>query len=229
MKYISNTAKYLSSEKYSFLRSDDVQSFHESLEAYEPTPLFSLPDVSEILGIKELLVKDESKRFGLNAFKGLGASYAIYKYLQKHEGKPVFCTATDGNHGRAVAWAAKLFRCDSVIFVPKYTVQERIRNIEKEGARVVVVVGNYDKTVKTAHSEAGKIGWRVIQDTAWEGYTEIPEFIMTGYTTIFREVDSVLGAESPVDFYSFLTAMPIFSKVYGFFMYLPNNFQRLRC
>lgn len=199
MKYFLNTAKNLSSEKYSFFRNDDVHSFHESLEKYEPTPLLSLPDVSDILGIKELLVKDESKRFGLNAFKGLGASYAIYKYLQKHERKPVFCTATDGNHGRAVAWAARLFRCGSIIFVPKHTVQERIHNIEKEGAKVVVVDGDYDKTVKTAYSEAEKNGLSVIQDTAWEGYTQIPELIMAGYTTMFREVDSVLNTASPVD------------------------------
>ena len=200
MKCFINKIEKFPAEDHAFLKRDDVQSYHESIESYAPTPLLSLPNVAQSLGIKELLVKDESKRFGLNAFKGLGASYAIHQFLQNHPGEPVFCTATDGNHGRAVAWAARQSGCEAVIYVPEYTVAERIENIEKEGAKVVLVNGDYDQTVKSAYSEAERTGMQMIQDTAWEGYTEIPGLIMAGYTTMFREIEHVLKADSPVDF-----------------------------
>src|SRR5256885_5890426 len=137
----------------------------------------------------EIKVKDESKRFGLNAFKVLGASYAIHRFMKASPSQDglTFATATDGNHGRAVAWSAKRLHQKAVIFVPSNTVPARIDAIRGEGAQVVVVDGNYDDTVKRAAADAAKSGWQVISDTAYEGYTEIPRWIMEGYSTLFAE------------------------------------------
>jgi len=101
---------------------------HRRLRCYSPTPLISLPKLAKNLGVKELLVKDESKRFRINTFKSLGASYAIAKVIsQRKKEKLIFCTATDGNHGRSVAWAARNSRQKSVVYVPKYTTSSGLR------------------------------------------------------------------------------------------------------
>lgn len=187
----------------SFARSD-IAPFHASLPAYRPTPLYSLPGLARSLGIGELRVKDESERFGLKAFKALGATYAVYRFLTdngyippgclypaKHlppENSLTFCTATDGNHGRAVAYAARLFGQKAVIFMPMGTVPARIANIEAEGAGVVVVEGNYDAAVAAADKRASVRGWQVIADTAYPGYKSIPDDIMAGYCTLFDEI-----------------------------------------
>jgi diaminopropionate ammonia-lyase len=144
-------------------------------------------------------VKDESRRFGLNAFKVLGASYAIHRFLEADQGRHhTFATATDGNHGRAVAWAARRLGHDAVVFVPANTVAARIEAIRGEGARVVVVDGTYDDTVRRAAAAAEQHGWQVISDTAYPGYTQIPRWIMEGYSTLFAEAMQKLeSASSP--------------------------------
>ncbi|MDE2293027.1 MAG: diaminopropionate ammonia-lyase [Elusimicrobia bacterium] len=172
----------------------DALSFHQGLPGYQPTPLYSLPGLAEEFGLGQILLKDESQRFGLKAFKALGASYAIHRWM-KANGDPkdvTFCTATDGNHGRAVAWTAKALGRKAVVFVPRNTVPARRKAIEGEGAKVVVVDGTYDETVRRAAAEAAKNGWQVISDTAYPGYMEIPGWIMAGYTTLFAEVDRQL-------------------------------------
>lgn len=199
--------------------NNDILKFHQSIKGYQPTPLIELPALSKKLGVKEIYVKDESHRFGLKAFKAMGASYAIYRFIKqtwekefgvqfeicslyhkpqmlKKLGLRPFCTATDGNHGRAVAWFARLINQKAVIYVPETTVAARITNIEKEGAQVVVVAGDYDQAVRRAASDAQRNGWTVISDTSYAGYTEIPTLIMAGYTTIFREIDPRPGFES---------------------------------
>lgn len=200
---------------------DDALRFHQALPGYAPTPLVPLPNLASALGLASLHVKDESQRFGLGAFKGLGASYAVYRYvaraLQQRTGQHLdpatflqggasalppltFCTATDGNHGRAVAWTARQLGQKAVIFVPSNTVPARIAAIAGEGAEVVVVDGTYDDTVRRAAADADRHGWQVISDTAYPGYMEIPAWIMEGYTTLFREADqqlAALGAASP--------------------------------
>jgi diaminopropionate ammonia-lyase len=160
--------------------------------------------------VKQILAKDESHRFGLNAFKALGASYAVYRFLKQHleaHGKscppasefyrqepPVppgtftFCTATDGNHGRGIAWIARKLRQRAVIYMPHGSVQARIENIKAEGAEVIVIDGNYDAAVSRAAADAEQNGWHIISDTSWPGYEEIPRWIMAGYTTMFREI-----------------------------------------
>jgi diaminopropionate ammonia-lyase len=171
-------------------RSKDARAFHRTLPGYAPTLLVALPELAQKLGAKNLWVKDESKRFGLNAFKALGASYAIHRFLKGRNAEGItFTTATDGNHGRAVAWTAARLHQRAVIYVPGNTSRARIDALKEEGAEVVVVDGNYDETVVRAAKDAEKFGRQVISDTAWPGYTEIPRWIMEGYETLFDEID----------------------------------------
>jgi diaminopropionate ammonia-lyase len=189
---------------------DEIAAFHSKLPGYAPTPLVSIDGIAKELGIKRLLVKDEGKRFGLKAFKALGASYAVYKMLQKRDdnlnpgeflserGKKLaegitFTCATDGNHGRALAWIARLLGRKAVIFMPQGSVPSRIDAIRSEGADVVLVEGGYDDAVRRAAEEAEKKGWVVIADVGYPGYMEIPRYIQMGYMTIFRETINQLA------------------------------------
>ncbi|WP_106566321.1 diaminopropionate ammonia-lyase [Cecembia rubra] len=174
------------------LKEKDALAFHLSLAEYQHTPLISLPALAKHLGIGKLFVKDESKRFGLNAFKGLGASFAVFQILQDKPDMKVFCTATDGNHGRAVAWAAQKFGKEAVVFVPSDTTSNRIQAIEKEGAKVIQLNKNYDDTCAYAEEMSIKNNWELVQDTAWEGYETIPALIMAGYLTQFKELETDL-------------------------------------
>ena len=170
---------------------DDVRAFHRTLPGYNPTPLVELPVIADSLGVRELRVKDESKRFALDAFKALGASYAIHRLLQAQGARRswTFCTATDGNHGRAVAWTARRLGRKAVVFVPGNTVAARISAIEAEHAKVVVVKGTYDDAVREAARQARAEGWEVVSDTAYVGGDmDIPRWIMEGYGTIFEEL-----------------------------------------
>jgi diaminopropionate ammonia-lyase len=206
------------SETTGCFHAADVIEFHKSLPGYSPTPLVAVPALAESLGVGEIYIKDESHRFGLNAFKVLGASYAIYRFLKWQwggsRGKPfdindlrndrpyrrlagafTFCTATDGNHGRAVAWTARRMSQPAVIFVPRGTAKARIENIESEEAEVVVVDGTYDDAVRRAADGAENNGWQIISDTAYDGYMEIPGYVMAGYTTMFAEMEDILHQE----------------------------------
>lgn len=168
--------------------------FHQTLPAYAASPLHTLQSWATPLGVSQIYLKDEAQRFGIQAFKSLGASYALHQWLlQNPSPQPqTFCTATDGNHGRAVAWAARLLGHRAVVFVPQQTVQARIDNIAAQGAKVVVVAGDYDLAVQTAQQAAQTNDWHLIQDTAWEGYTQIPTWIMQGYCTHFKELENTL-------------------------------------
>jgi diaminopropionate ammonia-lyase len=170
----------------------DTLEFHQSIEGYRPTPELSLQALAKEIGVKNLWVKDESERFGLKAFKGLGASYAIYRFLKSNRGDHTFCTATDGNHGKGVAWASAMFKQKAVVFIPKEAATSRIRSIQQEKAEVIVVDGDYGEAVRCARRESEKHGWQLMQDTSWPGYTEIPGLIMAGYTTMFREMEGLL-------------------------------------
>lgn len=187
-----------------------IRRFHETVPGYRATPLVRLDGLAEKLGVKRIYIKDESKRFGLNAFKGLGGIYAVTKVLcrelnldmnrisfsdlQTPEIKNkikeiVFITATDGNHGRGVAWAANQYGCKSYIYMTKGTAQSRVDAIKAVGAEDVFVTDmNYDDTVRLAARLAEENGWKLTQDTAWDGYEEIPEWITQGYTTMGAEM-----------------------------------------
>ena len=170
---------------------DEVLTFHDAIGNTQ-TPLVSLSGLAHNLGVESIYVKDDSYRLGLNAFKGLGASYAMSRQLEKNPKIDVFCTATDGNHGKAVAWMAKKLNKKAVIFMPKGTVSDRVASIENEGADVYVIDGTYDDAVKKARDKVDSYkdasSWCLVQDTAWDGYEEIPTDIMRGYLTQAHEI-----------------------------------------
>lgn len=186
-----------------------ARRFHSTFPVYEKTPLVSLEKLAEKTGVKDIYLKDESYRFGLNAFKVLGAGYAIANEIGKRIGKDItelsaesilsaetkekigditFVTATDGNHGRGVAWTANQLGQKSVVYMPKGSALERLENIRKEGAAADIMDMNYDEAVRLAQKMAEEKGWVVVQDTAWEGYEDIPRWIMQGYTTMGHEI-----------------------------------------
>lgn len=196
------------SGNYNITKAEEVRRFHRSFPMYAPTPLAVLPETAKMLGIGEIYVKDESHRFGLNAFKVLGGSYAMGNILAKRLGKPLsetgyavltapetrntlgditFITATDGNHGRGVAWTANTLGQKSVVHMPKGSAEERLNNIRACGAHADIIDGNYDDAVRLSRKEAEENGWVVVQDTSWEGYEEIPAWIMEGYCTMGLE------------------------------------------
>ncbi len=176
--------------------ADLAWTFHSGFRHYKPTPLRRLDRFAATLGIGALLLKDESQRFGLNAFKGLGASFAMHHWLATHDvpGESVFTTATDGNHGRAVAWMARQLGFRAVIFMPAHSVPARIAAIQNEGAKVVLVDEGYDAAVRLALRAAESDGWIVIQDTATAGYTDVPAWIASGYWTMARELEPLVHA-----------------------------------
>ncbi|HDV9839843.1 TPA: diaminopropionate ammonia-lyase [Enterobacter asburiae] len=184
--------------------AQQARRFHQKISGYQPTPLYALNELAALFGVRKILVKDESQRFGLNAFKMLGGSYAIAQLLcEKYQldinelsldglksrikEKMTFATTTDGNHGRGVAWAAQQLGQNAVIYMPKGSAQERVDAILRLGAECIVTDMNYDDTVRFTMQTAQKNGWEVVQDTAWDGYTKIPTWIMQGYATLADE------------------------------------------
>ena len=182
-----------------------LRSIYSGMPEYFRTPLVSLEKLSETLGVGKIWVKDESYRFCLNSFKSLGGIYAIYRTLEEMAGRSIsiseifsssfkenvgeltFSAATDGNHGLGVAWASMKLGQKAVIYLPKGTVPQRIEAIRKTGAKAVVIDGNYDDAVEKMARDGENEGWQVISDTAWEGYQDIPRWIMQGYTVLFDE------------------------------------------
>lgn len=180
--------------------SSDAIAFHRSLVGYSPTTLVSLPMLADELGVGHVFAKDESSRLGLPAFKALGASWAVHKALaQRTDADPVtVVTATDGNHGRAVARFARLLGHRALIVVPPGVHPTAVQAIRDEGAQVVEVQGSYDDAVAAAAGAADEIAGVLVQDTAWDGYEEIPGWIVEGYATLFAEADQQLaGAGVP--------------------------------
>ncbi|MFI6484706.1 pyridoxal-phosphate dependent enzyme [Nonomuraea sp. NPDC050663] len=166
-----------------------VRDFHRSLPGYAPTPLTGVPAIAAELGLGRVLVKDESQRLGLPAFKVLGASWAIHRAVPAGS-RAHLVTATDGNHGRAVARMARLLGHTAEILIPGGVPEEAVAAIEGEGATVRRADGSYDEAVRQA---AGVEGAVVVQDTAWPGYEEIPGWIVEGYSTLFSEIDDEVG------------------------------------
>jgi diaminopropionate ammonia-lyase len=192
----------------------EVRAYHASLPGYAPTPLADVPALAAELGAGRVFVKDESARLGLPAFKVLGASWAVRQVLARHApdatapppglaglralaaGWPdlVLVTATDGNHGRAVARMARLCGAPARVFVPAVTEPATRAAIAGEGAEVVQVAGDYDKAVAAARQWAqNHQGAALVQDTAWPGYEQVPGWIVEGYSTLFGELDAQLA------------------------------------
>ena len=201
--------------RFGWENAQRVRAFHQSFPEYQTTPLAHLNGLAGELGLEDVFVKDESYRFGLNAFKVLGGSYAIGSYIAQRLGMDLselpydrlvsaeikaklgeltFVTATDGNHGRGVAWTANRLGQKSVVYMPKGSAQERLQNIRALGADASITDLNYDDAVRLANSNAEKYGWIMVQDTAWDGYEDIPGWIMEGYTTMALEAVEQLAA-----------------------------------
>ena len=173
----------------------DAIAFHRALPGYAPTALADLPALATELGVGRVLVKDESARLGLPAFKALGASWAVHRAVgDRSAGAVTVVAATDGNHGRAVARFARRLGHPVRIFLPDGVSDVAAQAIRDEGAAVVVVGGSYDHAVAAAARAADDGDAVLVQDTAWEGYTDIPGWIVEGYATLFAEVDDQLGA-----------------------------------
>ncbi len=183
-----------------------VLKYHQSLPSYHQTPLVALPGLARALGVGGIYLKDESKRFGLNAFKGLGASYALHRVLQQTDGLQEVTTATDGNHGKAVAWAAGEAGIRATIFMPKGSADCRAEAIRALGATVHVTDANYDDTVRMALNYGNSTGACLIQDTSFEGYTEIPQAIVLGYSTMAAEALEQLNTHRIFPTHVFLQA-----------------------
>ena len=173
---------------------DPIRAFHRSLPGYAPTPLVRRPALARALGVADLYSKYEGTRYGLQAFKGLGASWALHRLLETRRGSfTTVATASEGNHGRAVAWAARLMNVPCVIFLPARAAPERIENIRGEGATIVLVDGNYEAAVRQCDAESNRQGWQIISDVGYEGYLEIPPLVVEGYSTLYLEVDEQLA------------------------------------
>ena len=220
IKWAVNEMPETDDRHLSIMALDEIKkarTFHESFPQYSKTPLARLDQMAGYLGLNSIYVKDESYRFGLNAFKVLGGSFSMARYIAKETGKKVealpynvltsealkkefgqatFFTATDGNHGRGVAWAANKLGQKAVVFMPKGSTQTRLRNILAENAQATIEEVNYDECVRMAAAAAKETPHGVVvQDTAWDGYEEIPSWIMQGYGTMAMEADEQLSED----------------------------------
>ena len=215
--HLPHTKAYgeVSTTAFGLEQAQRVRHFHQSFPEYSVTPLVKLEVLAEELGVQSIYVKDESYRFGLNAFKVLGGSYAIAREIgrllglkeeeltlgrllapdvKERLGTLTFVTATDGNHGRGVAWTAQRLGHRAVVFMPKGTAAERLESIRRLGAEASITNVNYDDTVRLARAYAAEHKGIVVQDTSWEGYDEVPLHIMQGYTTMGSEIVEQLQA-----------------------------------
>ena len=215
IKWASNTMPKTEDKELAIMDLKNVQTamnFHKSFPQYSVTPLVRLKELAELCGIKEIFVKDEAWRFGLHAFKVLGGSFAMARHIAKITGRNIseltyekltspeikketgeltFFSATDGNHGRGVAWSANKLGQKSVILMPKGSAKMRLDNILREGAKATIEEENYDECVRMAAKIAEDTpGGVMVQDTAWPGYEEIPAWIMQGYGTMAMEADN---------------------------------------
>jgi diaminopropionate ammonia-lyase len=194
-----------------------------SWPGYKPTPLHLLQKLAARASIEPVLYKDEAERFGLGSFKALGGAYAVFKLLRNaiREQKNVTASthdltsgdyadvtsritvtcATDGNHGRSVAWGARTFGCRCVIYIPETVSAGRCESIAGYGAEIRRFPGTYDDGVRRVATDAAAHGWTVVSDTAYEGYTDIPRDVMQGYSLM---VEEALGQAAAVPSHVFV-------------------------
>jgi diaminopropionate ammonia-lyase len=227
-----------------FLSHSEVakaKEFHASFPQYKETPLVDLNNLANHLGLDGVYLKDESYRFGLNAFKVLGGSFSMAKHMAEKLNKDIselpyeklisdevrnelgeitFVTATDGNHGRGVAWTANKLKQKSVVYMPKGSSLTRLENIRKEGAEASITDMNYDDAVRLAAKYADDNNGLMVQDTAWEGYEKIPAWIMQGYGTMALESLDQLknkGIDRPTHIFVQAGVGSLAGAVQGFF------------
>jgi len=233
-----NDKRESESDNFTLEAAKRARAFHQSFPEYKMTPLANLEKLADMSGVKSIHVKDESYRFGLNAFKVLGGSYCIGTYVAENLGVDIselsydaiagakirsklgeitFVTATDGNHGRGIAWTADRIGQKSVVYMPDGSAQERLDNIRAFGADVSVTPYNYDDTVRLAQKRAQENGWVMVQDTAWEGYEKIPRWIMQGYTTMALEAVEQLKGTKPTHIFLQAGVGAMAGAIAGFF------------
>jgi diaminopropionate ammonia-lyase len=229
----------------------NTRKFISSFPQYEITPLRSLANLAAYTGVAGIYVKDESYRFGLNSFKVLGGGHAIGRYLarclesdlagfsyarlkdkgvKEKLGEITFTSATDGNHGRGVAWAARQLGHRAVINMPKGSSLVRLEHIKATGAEGYITEGNYDETVRLTAANARKNGWIVIQDTAWEGYKDIPTWVMQGYTVMADEALEQLidqGIERPTHIFIQAGVGSLAAAILGYYAVKLNDHRPL--
>ena len=217
VRFAENTARRGGAfPDFSYARTGTVRRLHRMAPGYAETPLYGLDALAARLGVRAVLVKDESPRFHLKAFKGLGGIYAMYRilcrelsldpdeatldallrppYAQRVRGM-AFATTTDGNHGKGVSWAAGIFGCEAHVFMPRGSVEVRAQAIrDAGGAEVTITDMRYDDCVAWTRDAARSRGWHLIQDTSWPGYEQVPLWIMQGYTTLFFEAVAQMRA-----------------------------------
>lgn len=248
IKYVPNNLRdgMFNEQTKLFSRSqvEKVYAFHKSMgSAYNETPLVGLNAFARRNGISNVFVKDESKRGNLKAFKLLGGAYAVancicrklgvniedidFNYLKSSEvkqklGDLVFAAASDGNHGKSVAWAANEFNQTSIVYMPSGTVQDRIDAIESLGGTVVVTDYSYDWCVREVNRLADEKGWDIVLDTASEGDADVATWVMQGYATMGYEAIQQLGDTIPTHMFlqagvgSMAAAMTaVFANHYG--------------
>lgn len=224
IELVRNTCPRFDTDLSAYARTSctTVRKFHESIPGYAPTRLVSLGDYAQRAGIRGMLVKDESSRFGLKAFKPLGGIYAMFRVICEELGldyrlttlsqllqepfrseiaKMTFITTTDGNHGKGVSWASGIFGSHCYVYMPRGTVEVRAQAIRDAGnAEVTITDMVYDDCVRYTADLARKKGWHLIQDTSWPGYETVPVWIMLGYTTmVYEAIDQMqaMGFDHP--------------------------------
>lgn len=192
--HLNPAARHQARDPYGAEDYQDLASFYTRHPELAPTPLRELPAFARALGIGALYVKDESGRFGLNAFKALGVRYAVDRLMR--EGRigrdSTLVCASAGNHGRAVARVARELSLPARVYMSSDATAGTRQAIASEGAEIVVIEGSYDDAVGVMAADAASHGWTIVSDTSWAGYEEIPRLIMLGYTRIVHEVAAVL-------------------------------------
>ena len=215
-----------------------ARNFHRTFPQYQESPLADLTHLAQFLGVKRVCVKDESWRYGLNSFKALGGAYAMGRFLADRMnlsmeelsydvltsesfrgklGEAVFISATDGNHGRGVAWTARMLKQRCIILMPKGTSQPRFENIKALGAEVTIEDLNYDECVRKAAQLADQFkNGVIVQDTSWPGYEDIPAWIMQGYGVMAQEAAEQM-AEKPTHIFVQAGVGAMAGAVVGYF------------
>ena len=165
----------------------DAHKLISKWKGYKKTPLVNLEILSKKIGTNKIFYKDESKRFNLKSFKALGGAYAVEKIV-KNKKNIIVSTATAGNHGKSVSWGANKIGVKCKIFISKNVSNTRSLEMEKLGAEVIRVKGNYERSLKVCKEVSHKNGWKIIQDVAWKNYENVPRLTMAGYSVMIKEI-----------------------------------------
>ena len=191
-------SKFLSNKRYNFSRKQVLKHLSKQFidkaynkiskwKGYSPTPLIKLNKLNKNLKLKNIFYKDESKRFHLKSFKALGGAYAV-EDISKGKKNIVISSATAGNHGRSVAWGAQRLDLECRIFVSQYVSETRVKEIEKFGAVVTRVKGNYESSLNECIRQTNKNKWHIVQDVSNKNYKYVPQLTMAGYSIMIKEI-----------------------------------------